>query len=110
MKLKLAAALAVGLLAGPIAAQAGYNYAFIDYPGAPQTQVFGVNKFGRAVGIGLNNTDTFPFVYDWKLKTFIDVAQPVGYDSVALVGTNDFGVIVGGAVSGVTEDGFIRQP
>ena len=45
---------AIGFLAVPIAAQAQTEYAYqeIDYPGAEDTQVFGVNDRGDAVGNG----------------------------------------------------------
>ena len=46
MKTQILAILALGLLAGPIAAQAQYDFEQIDYPGAPDTQVFGISDRG----------------------------------------------------------------
>ena len=45
----------VALIAGPLVAQAqGYTYETVDYPGAPNTQVFGINDRGDAVGNGFD--------------------------------------------------------
>lgn len=30
----------------------GYQFQFVDYPGAPQTAIFGINNPGMAVGYG----------------------------------------------------------
>ena len=58
MKTQILAILALGLLAGPIAAQAQYDYEQIDYPGAPDTQVFGINDRGDVAGIGITALDS----------------------------------------------------
>jgi hypothetical protein len=87
--------LLVSLLYGPIAAQAQYDFEQIDYPGAPFTQVFGISDRGDVVGNGSTDTDTFPFVYDAKKGTFTDVAPIAGFDSTAVLGISDSGVLVG---------------
>jgi hypothetical protein len=107
----LLAAFAAAQLAGPIAAQAQYDYQEIDYPGAPDTQVFGVNDRGSVVGNGNTDPNTFPFVYSLQTGTFIDVAPLAGYSSTVVFGTNNRGVMVGSVVSldGLTTSGFIRD-
>lgn len=107
----LMAAFAAALLAGPIAAQAQYDYQQIDYPGVPDTQVFGVNDRGSVVGNGHSDPDTFPFVYSSKKGTFTDVAPLAGYSSTSVLGTNNRGDMVGSVVSldGLTTSGFIRD-
>ncbi len=94
-KNQLLAVFAVGLLAAPIAAQAQYDYQQIDYPGAPDTQVFGINDRGNVVGNGFNNVDGFPFVYDSKKGTLTDVAPLAGFDDTSVLGIDDAGNMVG---------------
>jgi len=110
LKSKLFAILAVGLLAGPMAVQADYDFQLIDYPGAPDTQVFGVNDLGDVVGNGNTNTSSFPFVYASKKGTFTDVAPAAGYDSTSVFGITDSGVMVGSVLSldPSATSGFIR--
>lgn len=103
-KNQLLAVFAVGLLAGPIAAQADFNFELVDHPGAPDTQVFGINDRGDVVGNGNTNVAMLPFVYDSKKGTFTDVAPMAGADTVVL-GINDAGVMVGS----VDNDAFIRD-
>ena len=81
MKNQLLAVLAVGLLAGPMVAQAQaeYDFQLIDHPGTPQTQVFGVNDRGDAVGHGIGDTQGYPFVYASKKGTLTDLATGAGY-------------------------------
>jgi hypothetical protein len=107
----LLAAFAAAMLAGPIAAQAQYDYQEIDYPGAPDTQVFGVNDLGSVVGNGHSDPDTFPFVYSSTKGTFTDVAPLASYSSTVVLGTNNRGDMVGSVVSldGLTRSGFIRD-
>ena len=107
----LMAAFATAMLAGPIAAQAQYDYQQIDYTGATNTQVFGVNNRGSVVGNGITDPDTFPFVYGLKKGTLIDVAPLAGYSSTRVLGINNRGDMVGSVVSldGLTISGFIRD-
>jgi len=111
MKTQILAVLAVGLLVGPIAAQAQYDFDQIDYPGAPDTQVFGINDRGAVVGNGLTDAGGVPFVYDWKKDTYSDLAPLAGYSSTALLGINERGDMVGSVVSldETTRSGFIRD-
>jgi hypothetical protein len=112
MKNQLLAVLAVGLLAGPMVAQAQaeYDFQLIDYPGTLRTQVFGVNDRGDAVGNGKTDTNSFPFVYKSKKGTFTDVANAAGYVKFGVLGITDSGVMVGGvdSLDETTELGFIR--
>jgi hypothetical protein len=105
MKTQILAILALGLLAGPIAAQAQYDFEQIDYPGAPFTQVFGISDRGDVAGNGSTGTDGFPFVYDTKKGTFTDVAPIAGFDSTAVLGISDSGVLVGS----VTDDDLLTE-
>jgi hypothetical protein len=104
-------AVAAALLAGPIVAHAQYEYQEIDYPGAPDTQVFGVDDRGRVVGNGHPGPGTHPFVYSPKKETFTDVAPLASYSSTRVFGTNNRGDMVGSVVSpdGLTTSGFIRD-
>ncbi|MEP5765225.1 MAG: DUF3466 family protein [Halieaceae bacterium] len=108
---QLLAMFTVGVLAGPMVAQAQYDYHPVAYPGMPNTQVFGINNRGDAVGNGYDGLDTFPFIYDSKKDTYTDVATLEGYESTVLLGINDSGVIVGSVIreddSG--RNGFIRD-
>ncbi len=103
-KNQLLAIFAVGLLAGPIAAQADFNYELVDHPGAPDTNVFGINDRGDVVGNGFTNVATLPFVFASKKGTLTDVAPLAGADT-AVLGINDAGVMVGS----VDDDAFIRD-
>lgn len=103
-KNQLLAVLAVGLLAGPIAVQADFNYELVDHPGAPDTQVFGINDRGDVVGNGNTNVASLPFVFASKKGTLTDVAPLAGADT-GVLGVNDAGVMVGL----VDDDAFIRD-
>ena len=111
LKSKLFAILAVGLLAGPMAVQADYDFQLIDHPGTPNTQVFGINDRGDVVGNGFTNTDTFPFVYELRTGTLTDVAPAAGFANTVVSGITDFGVIVGSVLSLdlSTTSGMIRR-
>ena len=97
MKTRMFAVLAGSLLA-PVAAQAGeYVFTQIDYPGATQTQVFGINNRGEVVGNGLSTVSS-PFIYKWEDGTFTDV-PPVAPDmSTSVLAINDAHVLAGSAV------------
>ena len=102
-------AVAVGLMAGPIVAQAQYDYLSIDYSGGVATQVFGINNRGNVVGNGINDPDTFPFVYSPKKGTITDVAPLAGYSRTSVLGINGRGDIVGSVVKDGITRGFIRD-
>jgi hypothetical protein len=108
---QLLAVLAVGLLAGPMVAQAEYDFQLIDHPGTPETQVFGVNDRGDIVGNGATDTNSFPFVYASKKGTFTDVANVAGYVNTGVLGITDSGVMVGSVESSdePTERGLVRS-
>ena len=92
MKNQLLAVLAVGLLAGPMVAQAQaeYDFQLIDHPGTPQTQVFGVNDRGDAVGHGIGDTQGYPFVDASKKGTFTNLATAAGYVRTAVSGITGY--------------------
>lgn len=100
------------LVAGPLLAEAqGYDYESIDYPGAGLIQVFGVNNRGNAVGNAFVDPDAFPFVYDTRNGTITNIAPIGDYDSTAILGISESGVVVGsvsnnstGVVSGLIVD------
>lgn len=108
MKHRLLAVLAVGLLAGPMAAQAAYNYTTIDYPGAVVTQAFGINDRGEIVGsASVDGVSTIGFVYDPKKNLFTVLPNVPDYDTGA-IGINDSGVTVGRATDqNFFQSGFI---
>jgi hypothetical protein len=72
-----------------------YDFEQIDYPGTPDTQVFGINDRGDVAGNGFTALDSFPFVYDAKKGTFTDVAPIAGFDFTSVLGISDSGVLVG---------------
>lgn len=94
----------------PPPAPAPYDYQLLDYPGAPNTQIFGVNERGDVVGNGISG-DVFPFVYSSTHDTLTDVAPAAGYASTAVLGISDSGVMVGSVTSLdlSTSSGFIRD-
>jgi len=103
-KNQLLAVLAAGLLAGPMVAQADFEFELVDHPGAPDTQVFGINDRGDLVGNGSTNVATLPFVFASKKGTLTDVAPMAGADT-SVLGINDAGIMVGS----VDNDAFIRD-
>jgi uncharacterized membrane protein len=110
MKLKIIALLGVGLLAGPMAAQAGsYAYTTIDYPGADNTQAFGINERGMIAGVAVYSAmPSIGFVYDARTGLFTPLPTMPGYQT-GLIGINEPGTGVGSAGeldTGVTS-GFI---
>ena len=90
----------------------GYQYQIIDYPGAPQTEIFGINNKGVAVGngFGFSNVTSIAFHYDYRKKQFTVVPAAPGYSETDVLGINNSGVMVGGVVSpdGTTTSAFIR--
>ena len=96
--------LAAAVLAAPIVAQADFEFELVDHPGAPDTQVFGINDRGDVVGNGITNMATLPFVFAAKKGTFTGVAPMAGADT-SVLGINDSGVMVGS----VDNDAFIRD-
>ena len=99
-KNQLLAALAVGLLAGPMVAQAqgAYDYESFNFPGSTFDQVFGINNRGDAVGNGDIAPDGIPYVYDTKMGGFTNVTPVAGFDLTSVLGISDNGVLVGSVV------------
>jgi len=91
----------------------GYQYQIIDYPGAPQTEIFGINNKGVAVGngFGFTNVTSIPFQYDYRMRQLTVVPAASGYSETDLLGINNLGVIVGSVASldGTTTSAFIRR-
>jgi hypothetical protein len=75
----------------------GYQYQIIDYPGAPQTEIFGINNKGVAVGngFGFTNALSIPFQYDYRKKQLTVVPAASGYSETDVLGINNSGVMVG---------------
>jgi hypothetical protein len=101
------------LLAGGVAwslpALAGYTFTSIDYPGAVDTQVFGVNNSGQVTGDGFDAVGaSSPFVYDAKKGSYTLIASPPGLNAVVF-GINEAGVMAGGVDDGLNESGFVRN-
>jgi probable HAF family extracellular repeat protein len=100
MNTKISALLALSLLAGPMTTQAdSYAYTIIDYPGADNTQTFGLNERGMVAGTASSDAGGIPsvaFVYDSKTTVFTPLPTLPGYGT-ALVGINENGVGVGSA-------------
>lgn len=109
-KKQLGTVFALGLLFGPVAAEAQYEYQRIDYPGQAETNVWGINDSGDAVGVGFG-PDNIPFTYASMDGTIIDVAPAAGFLSTSLLGINDAGVMVGTVESldGNSQSGVIRS-
>ena len=110
-KNQLLAALAVGLIAGPLVAQAQYKYEVFDHPDADGIQVFGINDRGDVVGNVTDEVGGVPFVYASKKGTVTDVAPSAGHSDTGVLASNDAGVMVG-SVLDLTEtmtSGFIRD-
>lgn len=97
------------LLAPTLAlAQAAYDYQVIDYPGAAETQVFGINEHGIAVGNGIS-LEVYPFVYDINKGTFTDAANVASYEITAFLGISNSGRLVGSVELSGTTSGLIRS-
>lgn len=93
----------------------GYNYEYLDYPGTPATQVFGINEKGDVVGNGLDDFGAYPFVYSANKGVLNDVPNATGYLSTVVLGVSKTGHMVGSVTSGAGDlvplrSGFIRDP
>ena len=92
--------LALGMLAVSMAAKAqDYAYKTIDSPSAPNTQVFGINDRGDAVGNGFDAVGSYPFVYNTKSGTFTSVANVTGFDRTSILANSDAGILGGSVVN-----------
>jgi hypothetical protein len=97
-QLMAASLLATALLPFAARAQVDYEYEQVDFPGAPATQIFGINQPGSAVGNGFGPTAALPFVYDTKQGSFTAVEPAAGFLSTSIVGINNRGDLVGSVV------------
>jgi hypothetical protein len=76
---------------------ASYEYTTIDYPGADQTQVFGMNERGLVAGGAIYNDGTsIAFVFDPRTEVFTPLPTLPGYETSG-IGINEPGVVVGAA-------------
>jgi hypothetical protein len=90
---------------GSWAAQAGYTFTSIDYPGVPFIEVFGVNNSGQVVGFSVVS-----FVYDSKTGAFTTVPDDPDYLGTAVLGITEAGVMSGIVISDdFAELGFVRS-
>jgi uncharacterized membrane protein len=107
--------LMVAIAAVSPAQAASYTITLIDYPGATDTQVLGVNRQGQAVGTAFDAAGNWlsAFIYDTAKSQFTFLGLVPGSLATALTGINDRGAIVGGfgasAALGPPEIGFIRN-
>jgi Repeat of unknown function (DUF5648) len=99
----------------PIEASHGFldtngQFATIDYPGATDTQVDGINNRGDLVGTYSNGSGSHGFYYTGGNYTSID--GPSGAQSFTPTGINDQGQIVGHYVDPASghDVGFVTDP
>lgn len=87
-----------------------YAWASIDYPGATDTQAFGVNGPGQVVGSGFN-ADGSPlatFTYDSMKGRYTQIMPAPGSLETDVLGVNESGLMVGAVTfDGVTESAFV---
>ena len=80
---------------------AAWQYTVIDFPGAIETSVFGMNDSGDAVGSALEvlsptQAHPFAFVYDIRKGTYTKLARAFGEEFGTFgLGINNRGVVVG---------------
>jgi len=97
-------AVALATVAFSSLAQAAWDIAIINYPGAQSTSVGGINNPGQVAGSALYHDAlgvlvppyVASFVYDTKKHTYTSLPQPPGYFAEAFA-ISDPGVIVGTA-------------
>ena len=94
-------------IAVAIPAQAAWKYTIIDYPGATQTQVFGLNNSGEAVGQAVVGTTTICFAYNSKKGTFAVLPNVPGAAITGAFAISSAGVIAGSAGDGSNNRGII---
>ena len=94
-------------IAAAIPAQAAWKYTIIDYPGATQTQVFGLNNSGEAVGQAVVGTTTINFAYNSKKGTFTVLPNVPGAAITGAFAISSAGVIAGSAGDGSNNRGII---
>lgn len=83
-------------------ALAAFKFTTVDYPGAVQTQLWGINNAGQIVGYADFDYFATPgtnFVYDSRNATITTLPAVPGVESTAAIGINKSGVVVGSAGS-----------
>jgi uncharacterized membrane protein len=91
--------LSVTLLVTPCLAQ--YNFTTVDFPGAPQTNLYAVNDDGQYVGASIDASGTeHAIFYDGKTLTLLDPNGVVGTNFSFALSLNVRGDIVGGYIDG----------
>ena len=88
----------------------GKNFTTLSFPGATQTQTFGVNNHDQVVGdyVGVDGV-AHGFVYSNGTYTGID--DPNGLGTTTINGINNAGDIVGFYIdSAGNTDGFLGRP
>jgi probable HAF family extracellular repeat protein len=97
---------AVDILVENVQVLNGITYIYpIDYPGASQTDVWGINNSGTLVGFYRDATGTHGFSGSLGSLTPINVSFPTASSTEAF-GINDAGTIVGRYLDGAAEHGF----
>jgi uncharacterized membrane protein len=90
------------------ASAASYSFAAISFPGAVETEAYGINDAGQIVG-GYFSDELHGFLKDGDVYTTIDVPQP-GVVATFATGINDAGVIVGWYLDQVGHfHGFVKE-
>ena len=80
---------------------AAWQFTAIDFPGAVETNIFGVNDSGDAVGFAFDvlspiQIHPFAFVYDTRKRTYTRLARAFGEEFGTFgLGINNRGVVVG---------------
>ncbi|MEZ6100983.1 MAG: hypothetical protein R3E01_18745 [Pirellulaceae bacterium] len=110
MMYRLFAAFSMCILAVPVTA-AQYSYQIIDVPfaGATETELFGINNHGTAVGSYLDSTGVRRgFIWDSVADTFTDYAV-LGATGTRLFGINDAGEFTGYWQEAGFQHGFVDR-
>jgi uncharacterized membrane protein len=111
--IRLLALVATGFCCLPV--NAAWQFTSVDFPGAVETNVFGINESGDAVGFAFDvlsptQIHPFPFVYDSKKGTYTRLARAFGEEFGTFgIGINDRGVIVGSFLNELGSSAFVRS-
>jgi hypothetical protein len=87
------------------------HFTTVNAPGAKETELLGINKFGIAVGLDVDSTGMHGIVYNSHTGKFTTLDDPNGIGTTTLNGINDLGQIVGFYVdSHGNTDGLLATP
>ena len=92
-------------------AQAAYKFTIVDYPGALNTDLSGINNSGQVVGEArFADGSSIPLLYDSKMGSFTILPALPGYRN-RLIGINEPGIKVGTLTdaAGTFADGLILE-